>query len=550
MRFPIANKKSNQLGSSLPSFSIDGGGTPSKKVELRKKRGQLSTLIVVLVCTIMIVAIFMVSSVISVPSSNMLFFSNILFDPHRHENKPSMHTIDDERSKSSDDNNKTTGLDVNVDSIMITRRPTLLLKGGNSGLSSMNEEIKLLNQNLKHLNALVLSRIADIQASIAEAEAETETATKVSNTIASEYAHVQSKPTRPKIAIFFNTYQPPNQTEIADKIIQDQLIQINEQPLLNDAVLYYFANNNAADSAMKVFPKELCHNKETRTCLSIPLPKLSLALPKRGSKDFEQETLHYLFHYCESHPEHLAMYINSNQQPFTDSVMKAVISDECLHMNTKLSGEQMNGSVCNTCSAQFHGLPNAYYPGNMWVANCEYIKMLIPPREYQKKKKIVLKQIKDSTKPIQGTTRFETKMGNGFNFSYDFKESWMLDSPSMFGIGSMDQWLGSHPYLKPCDVYSPIDGVPIFRDGTIAFTTYRTGNGNMNTSAFSNVDLTPKLQKAPGMDFEEFWTSTAKNVTLHPWFEEEGTKMKSRMLYSVEPDTLGWFPSFWNDKMK
>jgi hypothetical protein len=38
-------------------------------------------------------------------------------------------------------------------------------------------------------------------------------------------------------------------------------------------------------------------------------------------------------------------------------------------------------STCDTCSAQLSALPLTAYTGNMWVAECAYVKRLTPPKE-------------------------------------------------------------------------------------------------------------------------------------------------------------------------
>lgn len=200
-----------------------------------------------------------------------------------------------------------------------------------------------------------------------------------------------------KISIFFNTYQNPENPEQGNDIIIDQIRQINNQQLLTNSTIYY---NRFGDYKTNEFPKATCENNNSRDCFEY-------VAQKEGD---EQLTLQHLHDYCVANKDDRVVYIHT-KGAFTPSkendilrniLMKAVTSPQCLEMNTFTD----TGGRCDTCSTQFHGLP-AHYPGNMWVANCDYVSKLIPPNVFEKKKQSLLKDIKDAAKPIINTKKIE-----------------------------------------------------------------------------------------------------------------------------------------------
>ena len=110
---------------------------------------------------------------------------------------------------------------------------------------------------------------------------------------------------------------------------------------------------------------------------------------------------------------------------------------------------------------------------------------------------------------------------------------WMFNRSSWLGIEryAVEHWIGSHPDLKPCDVFSAIDGVP-----TIEYSV-------KGTSLFAD-DITPILRLAPGADFK---TSYKKKYKLHPWYRAGGRLYEYKALYSKVPEKSSWFYDYWKD---
>jgi hypothetical protein len=96
---------------------------------------------------------------------------------------------------------------------------------------------------------------------------------------------------------------------------------------------------------------------------------------------------------------------------------------------------------CNICASRFATFPHFHMAGNMWTAQCSYIQQLIPPKQFPQRMEELMEYVMirrpNSTVEIPKPT---------------FKQ--MYDG---YPVGrerfAYEHWLGSHPHLKPCDVY-------------------------------------------------------------------------------------------------
>jgi hypothetical protein len=515
-----------------------------------------------------------------------LFVANIWkFNRHHHH-----HHHDLEMTRKSKDEGETASMPLDASTLpqQLTTFDKDQLVELKKNILALNNEILAkirVEKGLMEINQQIQAQ-AQIQAQIqAQAQAQAHQQPQKNQKITS-----QPRPWNEKVAIFFNTFQQFNNTQQANKIITQQLQQINQQPLLSNSTIYY---TRLGDITTLPFPIQTCTNHNQRTCHE-------LYAQEQGG---EVLTLQSVFEYCSNghNSNDMVIYIHSKgsftptkeNDVLRDILMKAVLSQECLEMNmynpctasTSTSAaanttatatttttnnhdntqDERRESCCDTCSSQFHGVP-AHYPGNMWLANCDYVSKLIPPKNFAHIKQTIINQVKNATTPILPITpnktntntnakQFQTKL-LGVTFQYRKSKSWMLESPSMLGIGrfAMEQWIGGHPHTKPCHVFSPKNkndktahnhnnnnnnenGIPIIRYGGDTLSTTKT-----NISAQM---LTPKLEIAPGINFREFWME--KGYKLHPWFEKVGREMESKLLYDTAPDSRGWFYKFWDD---
>ena len=86
--------------------------------------------------------------------------------------------------------------------------------------------------------------------------------------------------------------------------------------------------------------------------------------------------------------------------------MRSTLSDECLSLHEPISISRIDNNTnsssdhrpCDACSYQFTMWPSAHYAGNMFVARCNYIRKLIPPKLFEAKKQALADRIMNSTK--------------------------------------------------------------------------------------------------------------------------------------------------------
>jgi hypothetical protein len=163
-------------------------------------------------------------------------------------------------------------------------------------------------------------------------------------------------------------------------------------------------------------------------------------------------TLQHLFHHCKQNPSDRVLYMHSkgsfHKKPQNDDLRrfltKGAWSDACQNMPKE----------CSACGSRFSPLPHQHYPGNMWVARCEYVSRLIEPSN--------MAAAMNKVTMLSGGTKASGVPTSG-DPSYRPEEvsAWL-------GLGrfATEHWLPSHPSHAPCDVYEgadyiwAYDGVP------------------------------------------------------------------------------------------
>ncbi|CAK0829420.1 unnamed protein product [Prorocentrum cordatum] len=140
-------------------------------------------------------------------------------------------------------------------------------------------------------------------------------------------------------------------------------------------------------------------------------------------------TLQHLYDYCSKHNSERVVYMHSkgtfHPGRFNDNIrgflMKGIWSDAC--------HSQDMFETCTACGSRFSPMPHHHYPGNMWLARCDYVARLIPP------------------------LTFESAMASAVRTAVE-KGVLSGADPPYFGLGrfSAEHWLSSHPSHAPCDV--------------------------------------------------------------------------------------------------
>jgi hypothetical protein len=171
------------------------------------------------------------------------------------------------------------------------------------------------------------------------------------------------------------------------------------------------------------------------------LPIRRLTHEKTGS---ELLTLDALWGFCQDNPSTTVAYLHSKGsfRPIAANdvlrrlLTEAALSQDCFNSVTTArkysttddddNRENDPTTLCNTCSFRMSPFPHLHTPGNMWLAQCAYVRQLLKPS--------VFSQRMDAYKPWS-------------NEPYS--------GPHCVGVGrfAAEHWLHTHPYNRPCDLY-------------------------------------------------------------------------------------------------
>ena len=360
-------------------------------------------------------------------------------------------------------------------------------------------------------------------------------------TINSSNQHQQGQAmssSKPRTVIFFNTYIHANRTLEGQKIIRDQLWRINKQPLLEDTDIYY---TRFGDINTTAWPETECvGRRKKRKCHQI----------EAEEKGNEVDAIRAVYEYCLQNEEDRVVYMHSKGS-FTPTksndrlrrfLMEAILSDECLNMP--------NDGSCSTCSTQFQPFPFFHYVGNMLVAECSYVKKLIPPKDFEKAKRRVVDTLLNATFPSLSLSTnitnkperrvYITKIEGGDNpIEFQFRKKHVAQIQSDPGLGinryAMEHYFLSHPEAKPCEVFSKMDPM------TVPFSYNGIKTLGRNLYRIKKKILKPTLQKIPELVIEQNATDLILGNGfgyLHPFFLRNGRIFLYRALYPESMDAL------------
>lgn len=124
-------------------------------------------------------------------------------------------------------------------------------------------------------------------------------------------------------------------------------------------------------------------------------------------------------------------------QCFDHPNAKDVVSSDKYRVDPSSSSSSSSSASasCNVCGLQFYPIWGSIFPGNFWSASCRYIEQLLPPKHFNA----------NMTNFFNTSTERESYL----TFHGVFQEgTWVLGTERF----AYEHWVGSHPYLTPCDV--------------------------------------------------------------------------------------------------
>jgi hypothetical protein len=240
--------------------------------------------------------------------------------------------------------------------------------------------------------------------------------------------------------IFYNVYTAEGHMRPALTIIRRQLHQIASS-------LVEVFGQAARKIPLKI--NTIGYNVSTRSIMSACRSHTGLKcqhLDHFLDGNFEDVTLSAIHDHCQTQADnHVVVYVHSKgtyhpsekNNIWRDLMTNAVLSKGCLELGR---GYQNNTeSSCNVCGFLFQPIWTFMFPGNMWSAQCGYVRKLKHPRLF----KANMDFIADDALDLMQHGHFTMN----------------LAPPLPVDIGRLGQgrhadehWIGSHPSIFPCDV--------------------------------------------------------------------------------------------------
>jgi len=301
--------------------------------------------------------------------------------------------------------------------------------------------------------------------------------------------------------IFYNVFVPMGNDDgkraYALSLVEEQLGYFHSASefVQNSLIYYNLIGDTSATGEFERICQQATVEREKDNC------KLMQAVEEGD----EGLTLEAVYNYCWDHPRAQVTYIHNkgsfHPSPENDAMRqmltKGVFADEC---------QAMPIDECTVCASRFAPLGFTHFSGNMWTADCSYIKKLIRPSEFASK----MDELVDHSLAIGDESVFP--MPN---------KKYYLDRPYDYGTKryAFEYWVGSQPQLKPCDVYAEAE--------------YTYGSLFRNRTSISVMDRNwkPVLQKVPWLPIDWSW-----HWTFNEWHCGSGRLSQYKFLYGAYPD--------------
>jgi hypothetical protein len=295
-----------------------------------------------------------------------------------------------------------------------------------------------------------------------------------------------SAKTTGKLAIFYNIFTAPGNSTLTLGIVKEQLTTWRASNVTN-ATLYY----NLLGEKIHI----PCKSNE------------KCSLLEHTENGDEIGTLQELHEYCKNNPQDAVIYIHNKGSfhPNEENTLmrrvltKAVFLDAC-------TGLKRDDNSCNVCSARFSPIPHWHSPGNMWVAQCDYIRNLIAPKLFPTH---VDKAVEEAKR------RWE----------------WKVSHPSSLGQGrfASEHWVHTHPNVNPCELYSSDHWV-------------------WGYTCTLRLDVNGKFERAraPRFPISTYYRPYKQFKQLPMWISLLYRLFELRMLYNETPTADSWVWDFYD----
>lgn len=215
----------------------------------------------------------------------------------------------------------------------------------------------------------------------------------------------------------------------------------------------------------------------------------------------EMVTLRSVYDYCRQHPERKVAYLHSKGSYHPRPENEALRQFLTRGVLSKIWSET-EASQCSVGSSRFSPTPHPHTSGNMWLAQCSYVKELIPPDAFTERMAQVEHLTNSSNAACVGSRRF-----------------------------AAEHWIHSHPSVKPCDLYTNTD----FQWGYSELTS---------DSGTNHGDFV--LQAAPRVS----WKATKVGCMNIFGMHLRHRLAEYKFLYGLLPDASWWGWKLWHEEFK
>jgi hypothetical protein len=234
----------------------------------------------------------------------------------------------------------------------------------------------------------------------------------------------------------------------------------------------------------------------------------------------EVQTLQSLFEFCVANPSKRVTYIHDKgSHNFKDD------NTRLRRMGTTAATSEACRSIplskdypCNICSMKVNFVPHVHVPGNMWTAQCSFVKSLVAPVRWVAARTALYKHVITTTPDeFPCLTKFlAERIDDQGYFNLTDKEH------NKLGLGryAMETWIFSHPDANACIVL-----------------------GERRLMSFSGglEPWDPDLQPVRGNNTEPLkFTGFASE----PWFHLKGRLLEMSYHYGSQPSDSNSF--FWD----
>lgn len=346
------------------------------------------------------------------------------------------------------------------------------------------------------------------------------------NTRTANSSTIGASSSLPSVVIFYHLFIPREddvirtvQVKRAENIVHQQLRQLSDSLArisnLPPSPLHY---TSVGDDFDETLMQDICGN------LTHLLSCRRLTHLEQG---FEEHTLAALHSHCQQHPSDRVIYLHSKgsyhsskgQDRWRRHMTDAVASRDCI--------ENAHAKNCDLCGLLFVPRPSPHFTGNMFNANCNHIRNLIPPMEFEAKMKLVLRKAR------QGIEE-----GKFLSNLFDLEQPWNSGTERY----AMEHWHGSHPNVdRICDVSN--------HSTNKYWKSIRAADRTPDDWQFDWFPRRPQ----PGMPLE---VANDESKRKREYFLLPGQLMKWYELYGEIPAITSWvwswYPdgAFWKEKVQ